>query len=63
MFEHIDISNEKIEMNCNCTGCLTESIFLNVHSKDFKHTVGCSYRHPNGNTSHYQLAFKKYDKK
>ena len=27
IFDHINISNEKIEMTCNCTACLTESLF------------------------------------
>ena len=67
IFDHINISSEKIEMTCNCTGCLTESLFLNAKSKDCTLTVGCIYRHPNGNMSHFNdslsSCLQKFNKK
>ena len=49
--------NFKIEMTCDCDKCQVESIFIEIDLDD-TYTIGCIYRHPNGNISHFTDALK-----
>ena len=46
-----------LTMDCDCTKCQVESIFLDLYL-DEPYTVGCIYRHPNGNTEHFSEALQ-----
>ena len=52
-FDEIEISDNKINLNCNCSNCIVESIFLDLKFKNKTLTVGSIYRHPNGKVSHF----------
>ena len=65
-FDEIEISNNKIMCNQNCSNCKVESIFLNLKSNKKLITIGCIYRHPSGNVLHYNESLdqclKKFEK-
>ena len=44
---------------CNCTNCLIESRFITLETSSEKFTIGCIYRHPNGEINHFNDQFKK----
>ena len=52
-FDEIEISDNKINLNCNCSNCIVECIFLDLKFKNKTLTVGSIYRHPNGKVSHF----------
>ena len=44
-------------MECNCDKCQVESLFIDINM-DERYTIGCIYRHPNGNCQHFSNALK-----
>ena len=47
----------EIEMACECTNCQVESLFFEIQL-DEVYTIGCIYRHPNGDTHHFSDALR-----
>ena len=58
-FEEIEISDNKIDLNCNCSKCIVESVFLDLKFNNKILTVGSIYRHPNGTVSHFNEALNQ----
>ena len=52
-YDEIEISENKVNLDCQCTNCIVESIFINIKSNNDVHTVGSVYRHPSGNVTHF----------
>ena len=44
---------------CNCSNCLIESSFITLETSTDKYTIGCIYRHPNGEINHFIEQFRK----
>ena len=44
---------------CNCSNCLIESCFITLETSTNKFTIGCIYRHPNGEINHFNEQFRK----
>ena len=44
---------------CNCSNCLVESIFVTLETSSEKFTIGCTYRHPNGELNHFNDRFRE----
>ena len=44
---------------CNCSNCLIESSFITLETSTDKFTIGCIYRHPNGEINHFTEQFRK----
>ena len=42
---------------CDCSKCIFENIWLNLTNNGNKFIVGCVYRHPDGNISHFIDSF------
>ena len=65
-FDEIEISNNKISCDNNCSNCKVESIFLNLKSNKKLITIGSIYRHPSGNIPHFNESLdqclKKFEK-
>ena len=61
-FDDIVVLSESkpLKFECNCTKCITESVFLKLRSKKQSLMVGCIYRHPNGNIAHYNETINAY---
>ena len=51
-----------IVMNCNCKKCPVESLFIKLNV-DEDYFLGCVYRHPNGNISHFTDALIQLNSK
>ena len=49
----MEISNNRVTCNQNCSNCKVESIFINLKSNKNMLTVGSVYRHPSGNAMHF----------
>ena len=45
----------ELKSQCDCKECQIESIFFDINLVE-RHTVGCIYRHPNGNINHFSDA-------
>ena len=58
-FDEIEICDNKINTDCGCSNCIVESIFVNIKSNNNIHTVGSIYRHPSGNTTHFNDSLDK----
>ena len=43
---------------CNCSNCLIESSFITLETSTNKFTIGCIYRHPNGEINHFNEKFR-----
>ena len=52
-FTDIEYNLDVFKSNCNCTGCLVETVFIKLKSNITNIQVGCIYRLPNGNTNYY----------
>merc|ERR1712179_118848 len=52
-YDEIEISENKVNLDCQCTNCIVESIFINIKSNNDVHTIGSVYRHPSGNVTHF----------
>ena len=61
-FDDIVVLSESkpFKVECKCTKCITESVFLKLRSKKQSLMVGSIYRHPNGNIAHYNEAINAY---
>ena len=61
-FDDIVVLSEfkPLKLECECANCLTKSVFLELKSKKKSITVGCIYRHPNGNVTHYNDSINAY---
>ena len=61
-FDDIEVLSEfkPLKLECECAKCLTESVFLEIKSKKKSIMVGCIYRHPNGNVTHYNDSINTY---
>ena len=59
-------SDLKLNKTCKCSKCNFESVWINVMKNNQSYTIGGIYRHPGGNTAHFNLAvevaLKKLDK-
>ena len=59
-------SDLKLNKTCKCSKCNFESVWINVMKNNKSYTIGGIYRHPGGNTAHFNLAveiaLKKKDK-
>ena len=62
-YDEIEISDNKLELDCKCSNCIVESVFLNLKSKNITHTVGAIYRHPSGRINHFNDSLNKCLKK
>ena len=56
---NVTIRNDVLEMECGCSKCEVESLFFDIQI-DEPYTIGCIYRHPNGNTQHFTDSLRKY---
>ena len=61
-FEDIVVVSEfkPLRSECECTKCITESVFLELKSKKESLMVGSIYRHPNGKIAHYNESINAY---
>ena len=61
-FDDIAVLSEfkPFKLECECAKCVTESVFLEIRSKKKSMMVGCIYRHPNGNVTHYNESINAY---
>ena len=48
----------QLNMECGCSKCEVESLFIDFHLDEI-YTIGCIYRHPNGDTLHFTDALRK----
>ena len=62
-YDEIEISDDKLILDCNCSNCIVESIFINIKSNNITHTVGAIYRHPSGKIAHFNESLNKCLKK
>ncbi|CAL4183555.1 unnamed protein product [Meganyctiphanes norvegica] len=59
-FKSIEIIDNNRYLNCDCTKCKVESLWINLNSKlNDSLMIGCVYRHPNGNMSHFNSKYSK----
>ena len=56
-FDEIVINESKVKLNCNCSNCEVESVFVDLKSNNIVLTVGSIYRHPSGNLTHFNESF------
>ena len=43
----------QVKNRCGCSTCLIESKFLKITVNKSSFIIGCIYRHPNGNVTHF----------
>ena len=58
-FDDIEINNSKVVVNCNCSNCKVESVFINLKNGKNNITIGSIYRHPSGSVPHYNESLNK----
>ena len=51
---YVILDHLKIKMTCGCQKCQVENIWLELFKNGRKYTIGCIYRHPNGDVKHFQ---------
>ena len=59
-FIDVQYKTEKFNMNCKCSGCLVETVFLTLKSDNSTIHAGCIYRHPNGNINHFNESLSEF---
>ena len=59
IFDEIELNENKVDLNCGCSNCMVESIFLDLKSNNNVLTVGSIYRHPSGNVTHFNESLDK----
>ena len=57
---NVSIESGNLNMKCNCSGCVVESVFLSLKTTNININLGCVYRHPNGNISHFNDSLSEY---
>ena len=62
-FDEIVINESKVKLNCNCSNCEVESVFVDLKSNNIVLTVGSIYRHPSGNLTHFNESLNNCLKK
>ena len=58
-FDEIETNDNKVIVNCKCSNCKIESIFLNLKYDKNNITIGSVYRHPSGNVQHFNESLNK----
>ena len=62
-FDEIEISENKLKLDCNCTNCIVESIFINIKSNNVVRSFASIYRHPSSNIKHFNESLNQCLKK
>ena len=52
-FDEIEISENRIKLDCKCSNCMVESIFINTKSNNVIQSFASIYRHPSSNITHF----------
>ena len=52
-------SDMQIKKQCECEKCAIENIWIQIQTEHDTYIIGCIYRHPNGNTSHFTTELEK----
>ena len=58
-FDDIEINDNKVIVNCTCSNCKVESLFLNLRYNKNNITIGSVYRHPSGSAHHFTESLNK----
>ena len=58
-FDEIETNDNKLIVNCKCSNCKIESIFLNLKFDKNSITIGSIYRHPSGSVQHFNESLNK----
>ena len=60
LFTNTEILNYDKHLNCSCQSCKIESQWIKLHTQDNDSLIiGCIYRHPNGNLTHFNDMYSK----